>query len=161
MIDPTVRLATAADVSQLAWLEREARSALLDQRGGVRWMLEHPERADHWDSVVGKEATWVAHIDEVVVGYLVADFVGDLVRIAEVYVSPQARELGFGDELLAAAVLSARRRGSRTLDAEALPGDRNTKNLYERAGIKARLITVSTPLEPVSQGDNRHPEPSV
>ena len=152
MIDPTVRPATAADVPQLAWLEREARSALLDQRGGVRWLLDHPERSGRWLSVVGEEATWVAHIDEVVVGYLVVDFVDDLVRIAEVYVSPEARQLGFGDELLAAAMLSARRRGSRTLDAEALPGDRNTKNLYERAGIKARLITVSTPLEPVSSG---------
>jgi ribosomal protein S18 acetylase RimI-like enzyme len=149
VIDPTVRTATASDVPQLAWLEREARSALRDQRGGVRWLLDHPERAEQWGSVVAKQGTWVAHIGEVVVGYLVADFVGDLVRIDEVYVSPEARELGFGDELLAAAVSSARRRGSRTLDAEALPGDRNTKNLYERAGIKARLITVSTPLEPM------------
>ena len=72
---------------------------------------------------------------------------GDLVLIDEVYVSPEARELGFGDELLAIAIAAARERGARTLDALALPGDRNTKNLYERAGIKARLITVSTPLD--------------
>jgi GNAT superfamily N-acetyltransferase len=116
-------------------------------------MLDHPERAERWADVVAAEATWVAHIDEVVVGYLVADFVGDLVRIDEVYVTPEARELGFGDELLATAILGARHRGSRTLDGEALPGDRNTKNLYERAGIKARLITVSTPLEPLAQDE--------
>ena len=36
--------------------------------------------------------------------------------------------------------------GARLLEGHALPGDRQTKNLYERAGIKARLITVSTTL---------------
>ncbi len=150
MIDPTVRPATDADVEQLAWLERESRTALVEQRGGVRWMLDHPARAANWASVVSSGGTWVAHIDEVIVGYIVAMFEGELVRIDEVYVSPGARELGFGDELLATAILNARQRGSLTLDAEALPGDRNTKNLYERAGIKARLITVSTPLEPLT-----------
>ena len=34
----------------------------------------------------------------------------------------------------------------RALEGEALPGDRETKNLYERAGITARLITVSKSL---------------
>jgi len=29
------------------------------------------------------------------------------------------------------------------VEAEALPGDRETKNLYERAGITARNIVVS------------------
>ncbi len=86
----------------------------------------------------------VAHIDEVVVGYLVLA-IDDVVAIVDdVYVSPQARELGFGDALLDAAIESARERGCALLEGASLPGDRNTKNLYERAGIKARLITVST-----------------
>lgn len=149
MIDPTVRLADTADVEQLAWLEREARTALAEQRGGPRWMRDHPERGTLWVHAVSDHRTWLAHIDEVVVGYIVVSFEGHLVRVDEVYVSPGARELGFGDELLAIAISSATERGALTLDAEALPGDRNTKNLYERAGIKARLITVSTPLEPL------------
>ena len=33
--------------------------------------------------------------------------------------------------------------GASVLEGQALPGDRETKNLYERAGITARLITVS------------------
>jgi hypothetical protein len=32
------------------------------------------------------------------------------------------------------------------LEGTALPGDRDTKNLYERAGVVARKIVVSKPL---------------
>jgi len=35
------------------------------------------------------------------------------------------------------------------IEGEALPGDRETKNLYERARITARLIVVSSELEPI------------
>ena len=89
---------------------------------------------------------FVALIDEVIVGYLVGSVHDDVFAIDEVFVHEQAREVGFGDELLAAAVASGRAAGLRLLEGEALPGDRDTKNLFERAGIKARLITVSTEL---------------
>jgi ribosomal protein S18 acetylase RimI-like enzyme len=85
---------------------------------------------------------WLAHIDDVVVGYLVADLGDDhIVRIDQVWVTPEARELGFGDALLDAAIEGARGRGAVAVEGQALPGDRQTKNLYERAGIVARLIT--------------------
>ena len=44
MIDPTVRRCRAddADVDQLELLEHEAREALVGQRGGERWLVEHP-----------------------------------------------------------------------------------------------------------------------
>jgi GNAT superfamily N-acetyltransferase len=60
-----------------------------------------------------------------------------------VYVHPEAREVGLGDELLATAMAAARAAGCAALEGTALPGDRETKNLYERAGIVARLIVVS------------------
>lgn len=56
------------------------------------------------------------------------------------------REVGFGDWLLEAALAGARLHGCEVLEGTALPGDRATKNLYERAGIKARKITVSVRL---------------
>lgn len=142
MIDPLVRRADPADREQLVVLETEAREALAEQRGGARWLADHPAGA--WrnpDAIVH-----VAHIGDVVVGYLVASVAGELARVEEVYVTPDARELGFGDALLEATIEAVRAAGARVLDAEALPGDRDTKNLYERAGIKARLITVSTAL---------------
>lgn len=142
MIDPTVRPATNGDVEQLAFLEAEARAFLLDQRGGARWLATHVERGATWpDAIVASRVT-VAHIDDVVVGYIVLSVAGAVARIDEVYVTPGARQVGFGDELLAAAREQARIAGATMLEGESLPGDRETKNLFERAGIKARLITV-------------------
>lgn len=142
MIDPTVRRADEHDVDQLAELEGEARAALVGQRGGEQWLLAHPEIADGWNQRSTEADVWVAYIGEVLVGYLVAILGDDLVlRIDQVWVTPQARELGFGDELLATAIASARDAGAIAVEGQALPGDRHTKNLYERAGIVARLIT--------------------
>lgn len=146
MIDPEVRPAHAADIGQLAWLERESRSSLVDQRGGARWLATHAERADHWETAIDDLDIVVAHIGQVLVGYIVMDAHDEVATVEDVYVTPQARELGFGDAMLAASVERARERGATHLEGEALPGDRDTKNLYERAAIKARLITVSTPL---------------
>jgi ribosomal protein S18 acetylase RimI-like enzyme len=150
VIDPIVRRVDPArddDLWQLALLESEARAALVDQRGGDRWLVEHPAVGDGWRTRCFESDVYVAVIDDVVVGYLVADLGDDsIVRIDQVWVTPEARELGFGDNLLAAAIDSARSRGAVAVEGQALPGDRHTKNLYERAGIVARLITTFRPL---------------
>ena len=142
MIDPLVRPATPDDAAQIALLSDEARDWLADQRGGPRWCRDHPAGAWEQPGAI----VHVAHIGDLIVGYVVATVDRDLARIDEVYVTPEARELGFGDALLEVTIAAARAAGARTLDGESLPGDRDTKNLYERAGIKARLITVSTTL---------------
>jgi GNAT superfamily N-acetyltransferase len=146
MIDPLVRRADSSDAAQLRELESEARSALVDQRGGARWLIEHPMIGDAWEERIDEVDVLVAHIGDVLVGYLVSALVDDLaggilVRIDQVWVTPQARELGFGDEMLAVAIARARAAGAAAVEGQALPGDRHTKNLYERAGIVARLIT--------------------
>ena len=41
---------------------------------------------------------------------------------------------------------TASSRGCSRIDALALPGDRDTKNLFERNGLTARLIVASSPL---------------
>lgn len=142
MIDPIVRAATDEDHAALQALELEARAALIDQRGGEVWLVEHPLIGDGWDARCRNGEVLVGTIDGVVIGYIVAELGADaVVRIEQVWVTPEARELGFGDELLAAAISSARARGATAVEGQALPGDRHTKNLYERAGIVARLIT--------------------
>jgi GNAT superfamily N-acetyltransferase len=145
VIDPTVRAADPAcgdDLAQLALLEREARAALVGQRGGDRWLVEHPAVDGEWERRCAVSDVYVAVIDDVVVGYLIADLGADqVVRVDQVWVTPEARELGFGDELLARAISAARTSGALAVEGQALPGDRHTKNLYERAGIVARLIT--------------------
>lgn len=140
MIDPDVRRARPgdpSDIEQLRPLEAEARAALVGQRGGERWLADN-ESID-WPDV--QSIVWLAHIDQVVVGFIVAENGPDRVtRVRHIWVTPGAREVGFGDALLAAVVDGARDAGAIGIQGEALPGDRHTKNLYERAGIVARLI---------------------
>ena len=141
MIDPVVRRATREDHGQLRDLESEARAALVGQRGGDRWLDEHPAIGDGWSAKCSAADVFVGTIDDVVIAYLIAELGQDrIVRIEQVWVTPEARELGFGDELLAKAIASAKDRGAVGVEGQALPGDRQTKNLYERAGIVARLI---------------------
>ena len=146
MVDPVVRLARQDDTEQLQALEDEARAGLVGRRGGDRWLETHARRGDLWRDAVASDAVAVAAIENVIVGYLVSHHAGGVAYIDDVYVTPDARELGFGDALVEAATIRGRSGGCTTIEAEALPGDRDTKNLYERAGITARLIVVSTPL---------------
>lgn len=146
MIDPVVRPASDHDVPHLRWLEQRSRSLVAVRRGGSRWLATHPEQGDNWPLAIARHQVFVAMIDAVIVGYLVASQHDTVLSIDDVFVHEQARELGFGDELLGAAIDAGRNAGLQLLEGEALPGDRDTKNLYERAGIKARLITVSTEL---------------
>ena len=58
------------------------------------------------------------------------------------YVEQEARELGLGDTMVEHAIATVREAGLEGIESVALPGDRETKNLFERAGLTARLITV-------------------
>lgn len=154
LIDPVVRRAEPGDASALRDLEQVAREAVAETRGGSRWLDLHGEIGDRWDQVIVERTVFVAAIPggpqpdaaDAAVGYLVADLVSDpmlVARIDQVFVDADARDLGFGDALVAAAMAWGRDAGAELIEAETLPGDRNLKNLYERAGVTARLITVS------------------
>lgn len=145
-VEPVVRPASTADAEICRIIDASARAGLADQRGGAAWLAEHEAlEGDAW-----VESTLVATIDEVVVGFLIGCRSeqrerGDVYTVDRVYVVEQARELGCGDALIAAAMEAAR--GCSFFEAVALPGDRETKNLYERAGVTARSIVVSKVLE--------------
>jgi len=163
VIDPVVRRGEAADADVLAALEHEARSAVGLGRGGSRWLQTHPALAEGWPEAIDGGGVFVATIATdghaavvgasdraVIVGYLVASVHADAERVVtvdQVYVHPDARELGFGDALLEAAMRFGRSQGAALIEAETLPGDREIKNLYERAGVTARLIVVSRRLD--------------
>ncbi len=142
-----IRRLAIDDAEAVAQLERDARAALVDQRGGQAHLAERAAVGE-WAALADSpdRPVWVSTIDDVVLGYLELEIVGDTARVMQVYVEPQAREIGFGDWLLEAAIETARNRGCRVIEGFALPGDRATKNLYERAGITARKITVSKDL---------------
>jgi GNAT superfamily N-acetyltransferase len=142
-----VRFLAAHDCADVADLEAAARAAMADQRGGAARLLE-VEVVGDWLPLVAAQRVWVSTLDELVVGYLELTITDTTADVRQVYVRPEARELGFGDEMLATATEAARAAGCTVLEGTALPGDRDTKNLYERAGIVARKIVVSTRLSP-------------
>lgn len=72
--------------------------------------------------------------------------------IEELYVTPDARNIGLGAALLEHARQLAATRGCTGLDAVALPGDRATKNFFEDHGMVARAIIVHTGIDP-TEGD--------
>jgi GNAT superfamily N-acetyltransferase len=62
------------------------------------------------------------------------------------HVSREARGIGIGSAMLSTAIGIVKQRGGTRLNAAALPGDRSTKNLFERHGLVAQMITVGKDL---------------
>ena len=146
------RPATSQDVDVLVLLESEARLSLNEFSGADRLAIEVPKIGNRWPQVMTDSAIFVlvGCIDTVVMGYLVARRSGQttnpIATIEQVFVTHDARNLGVGDALVSATLIWAREQELTALDALALPGDRETKNLYERSGLVARLITVTKKL---------------
>ena len=68
-------------------------------------------------------------------------------RHKDLFVEPEARGVGVGSALMTELLDAARRNGSCGIEAEALPGDRATKNFFEGFGLVARKITVHRRLD--------------
>ncbi len=149
------RPAVREDAEACAGLCRRATEELRQMRGGdlylqreVRLGVETLLRPGGLDDL---RATWRRHvvvgtIDEAVVGLAVAhvDRVGEaaLGVVDGCYVEPEARGVGVGRALLDALMAWFATHCCEGVDAGALPGDRRTKNFYEAAGFKARLLTL-------------------
>ena len=95
----------------------------IDQRGGAALLAEQPAVGD-WVPAIEDHARWigVAELDGFVVGYLELAVTGDIAVVRQVYVQPEARELGFGDALLDAARQEAQRHGCSALEGFASAG---------------------------------------
>lgn len=144
-----VRSADVGDWPAMAWLQDEARGHLAGQRGGPEWLAEHPMADESlFDPPAGAGRLAVATIDEVVVGWCRTELgAGAGSAVVEwIYVTPGARGLGLGEELLDDAIAAARSAGAARIESSALPGDRETKNMFERFGMKARLLIVGKSL---------------
>jgi GNAT superfamily N-acetyltransferase len=141
-----VRAATVGDAPALAALEAEARAHLVDQRGGPQALAEQPAVGE-WEPLLARDdvRVFVATVDDVPLGYLelhLPDADGRAV-VRQVFVVEGARELGFGDEMIGLAIDATRAAGGTVIESFALPGDRDTKNLFERAGMTARKLIVA------------------
>ncbi|MFM7253026.1 MAG: GNAT family N-acetyltransferase [Ilumatobacteraceae bacterium] len=147
-VDTAVRRLEAGDCELVLLLERMWRAAAADYRG-ADVLLDEVPAVGAWSDHVGDDSrpVWVGTVDGVAAGYLCLDATSDVASVRQVFVHPEARELGLGDDLLAAALAFARSRDCVRFEGAALPGDRLTKNLYERAGIVARKVVLSTSLD--------------
>jgi len=146
------RAATADDLARVAELAHALRAELAEERGGALWGTREsqPEpldallaaRLDRDDAAV-----LVGTYEGVTVGYGTAwiDQLRDGSRLGvidEIYVEPGARGVGVGELLVARLVAFCRDAGCSGIDATALPGHREAKNFFERAGFSARLLVM-------------------
>ena len=127
-------------------MEAEARTESLEAKGATEFFATYP------DALLQppQGTTVVAVIDDHCVGFATLLFSSaggsTTALITRMFVTAAARQVGVGDALIAAARTTANEHGCVWLDALALPGDRATKNLYERNGLTARLLVASTRL---------------
>ena len=145
---PSVRIATAAYAQSCQELEQQAQGNNAGARGAAALFAEQPI------SFIGDGAggfTLIVEVDSVVVGFAtvqISKVAGSSVAtVVRVFVTARARRVGVGDALINAAKQHARQANCVRIDALSLPGDRDTKNLYERNGLTARLIVATSALD--------------
>jgi predicted GNAT family acetyltransferase len=97
-------------------------------------------------SDAGHELSYVAGFGQTVMASLTARVESAVAGIQHVYVVPESREVGLGDALIQTLLSDLRTRGVHSIEAQALPGDRGMKNLFERHGLIAQTILVGKSL---------------
>lgn len=142
-----VRRATADDLDECAALLARARDELVGKRGAEQ-LLSVP-RADvtRWWDAGPDRILLVGEFEEAIVGFA-AGRVGErgVGTVDCCYVRPEARRVGVGGALMAGLMEWFADAGCSEVDAAALPGDREAKQLYESAGFTARLLILHRPL---------------
>jgi len=150
------RAATIDDLPRVLELARELRAELRVMRGGALWETRESRLAPFIDAlekfVSRDDATlMIGSIDEVVVGYGTAELeqLADgtqLGIIGDLYVEPEGRGVGVGEAIAEQLVAFCIDAGCIGIDAFALPGHREAKNFFERAGFTARALVMHKPL---------------
>lgn len=144
------RRAVAADVAALVSLVEAEHAELAAQRGGALWVAHAaPASAERLLAALrASDAVVLAGtVDDVVLGVATARVidapgVGSIATLEDLYVEPEAREVGVGAALLNALVQWAIATGCVGVDSVVLPGNRAAKNFFEAHGLVARSITV-------------------
>ena len=151
------RPAAPDDVDRLADLVAEAVGEQAEGRGGRIWAQREARALPAHESLRAAlddpdHLVLAGTIDETVIAYAVARVerlrTGALLGVVEdIYVEPEARAVGVGEALMDRVVDWCRLRGCTGVDALALPGNRHTKNFFERFGLTARAIVVHRRLD--------------
>jgi predicted GNAT family N-acyltransferase len=75
-------------------------------------------------------------------------------HVVRVFVEHEAREMGIGDALLQHVLTHIAKANGTWVSAQAQPGDRSLKNLFERHGLVAQTITVGKSLSDPSRQEH-------
>lgn len=150
------RPATRADLDRLTELADLALPELAAGKGGALWRRREARSAPVRDSLEASLAASEAGDDELVVAGTIDHFVigfaavhreelrdGDrLGVIDDLYVEPGARQVGVGEAMMNLLLEWCEQQRCIGIDGLALPGERHTKNFFERFGLVARAIVV-------------------
>lgn len=142
----TIRKAVTRDAPAISVLEHQCFQESQSFRGSAHLLSEAPFVGDDLDTVLCDLGRFVLVVESSgeVCGFADMKVSHSAAMVQRIFISEEARELGAGATLIEELKNLARALGCTRIDAYALPGDRLTKNLFERAGMKARLLIASS-----------------
>jgi GNAT superfamily N-acetyltransferase len=155
---PTVRPARSSDLEELVRLHDLARDHIGSERGGeiylgreARPMPANSSLAEDLGAT-GRRVV-LGCLGDVPVGFAVAllEELHDgspIAQVSELFVEPDARDIGVGAALMGALIEWATDQGCVGIGTVVLPGDRGSKNFFESFGLVARAIVVHRDLRP-------------
>ena len=153
----TTRLGTSADLDLLEDFVALGVAEQAENKGGRIWSRRETPSPPFRASIGAvlhdpEQEVIIGLIDEAPVGNAVVGVEllrsGDaLGRISQIWVDPEARDVGVGEALIAHVIEWCQARKCVGIDSMALPGNPNTKNFFETFGFKARLLVVHHSLE--------------
>ena len=158
-MEVAARPAQFGDIDTLVELSSAFRAEQRVARGGVLWDgREAPEPGQEFLETAisaADQVCVVGTIDDIVLAFSVAGLEttrhhATIGRIELLYVDPEARTVGVGEEVIGLVVQWCRDNGCVGIDAYALPGERLTKNFFESNGFVARLLTMHHRFDPAS-----------
>jgi len=126
-----VRVATDADARVITEHQDASSTEATLYRGRIRPSTDP-----------GVDLSYVAGFGSTVMASLMVRIDSTVASIQHVYVVPDSREVGLGDALIQTLLSEMPTRGVKSIEAQALPGDRGMKNLFERHGLIAQTILV-------------------
>jgi ribosomal protein S18 acetylase RimI-like enzyme len=148
----SARAAVPADIPVVAELARALRAEMREQRGGALWETREARAAPHAEALaalLGRDdaSVVVGMIDGAIVGFGTVEIESlrdgsRLGVIGDLYVEPEARAVGVGESIAEEMIAFCREAQCIGIDAVALPGAREAKNFFERAGFTARALVM-------------------